>query len=161
MILDISKLKREELKPFQNITILYFEDVNIYDSENISIDLSMNFQSNIPLDNQVDELLSTYFDGYESKIFDISYMGNNKQIFLNWSFVKQRAKQMKMKTSYEILSDSLMNICLSSNLLVKDTFDYYGNLMNTLSYYAKSLSYKQLILRIDNYNGNKFFVYNQ
>jgi hypothetical protein len=67
---------------------------------------------------------------------------------------------MGCKCIHEIMSDTLINLYLSSNILNKYSVDgYYENLIDVVKYHHTMFD-KPIILRIDNYNGNKFFMYN-
>lgn len=152
MILQrISKLKRNDLKPFQRITLLQEEDGMTLLNNPLTIHCS-----DVPENFREDEYIQIIQTKKSKYVLDIYYKTNSYIVYQPWDFVKQRSKELNYLTLHEILSDSLINTCLSSNLLIKKPFDYYINLIDTIEYYSRTLN-SNILLRIDDYFGNKFF----
>ena len=155
MFLPITKLKDITLKPFQYITLFSgYKDELIYTNESIYIPYMF-------MQQKENEHIHFYLnDDSKPVIIDIFYEINDYNVYLNWNFVKYRCKELEVSNMDEIFSDSIINTGLSGNILnIRDSFNYYDILMSTMKYYYDHL-HESIILRLDNYDGNKFYIYN-
>lgn len=149
MFKNIKELDNLSITPFQIVTLL----TGYTDEELVNDD---SFKT---LNNDVDEKIIFFLKDKSPVIVDIYYPLKNNNLYLNWAFVKEICKSKKHSYLNEIFSDTAINISLSHNLLnLKHAFDYKDNLIDTVDYYYKQL-HVNIIIRIDSYFGNKFFIY--
>ena len=153
IITSLVELNKIALKPFQIITLF-----SGYNQEHIH---KSTFDYLNEINNKSFECFY-YFNRNEKKIIvDIQYhLTDDEIIYLNWNFTKQRCNDLELTYLDEIFSDSIINTGLSGNILnIKDSFNYHEILISTMKYYHTVFD-EPILLRIDNYKENMFFIYN-